>query len=291
MQYISAFLLIPSTLILISYIGVSVFEDAEASFLKIENWLLNIGFMIVFAISTLAGWLTVLFSVPFRDNYQITLLGKGLLLGFVTWPWIFVWLFVAERTALAACLVSGWVGLLMLALPAFSESSNQRLPAFGLVALMTSLPVVVSPLLWADSQSNELEEAQWGVYHPHFEVEEGEEFVAYYRDHGKRFNKQARIIISKTSMFMANVLGQPLSNTFSFCEYSDTYALFFSSFGDGCASPNVEDRGTVLKFEFYEPGKLRCMNCRKFGKPKHWVMVQSLQQWYSSMDPPIPYPE
>ena len=93
MQYISAFLLIPSTLILISYIGVSVFEGAEASFLEIENWLLNIGFMSVFAISTLAGWLTVLFSVPFRDNNQITLLGKGLLLGFVTWPWIFVWLF------------------------------------------------------------------------------------------------------------------------------------------------------------------------------------------------------
>jgi len=150
---------------------------------------------------------------------------------------------------------------------------------------------VLSPLLWADSQFNELEEAKWGVYHPHFEVEEGEEFVAYYRDHGERFNKQARIIISKTSMFMANVLGQPLSNTFSFCGYSDNYALFFSSFGDGCASPNEEDRGTVLKFEFYEPGKLRCINCRKFGKPKHWVMVQSLRQWYSSMDPPIPYPE
>ena len=60
MQYIAAFLLIPSTLILISYIGVSVFEGAEASFLEIENGILNVGFMIVFAVSTLAGWLAVL---------------------------------------------------------------------------------------------------------------------------------------------------------------------------------------------------------------------------------------
>ena len=82
MQYIAAFLLIPSTLILISYIGVSVFEGAEASFLEIENGILNVGFMIVFAVSTLAGWLAVLFSVPFRDNNQITLVGKGVSLGF-----------------------------------------------------------------------------------------------------------------------------------------------------------------------------------------------------------------
>lgn len=291
MPYIAAFLLIPSTLILISYIGVSVFEGAEASFLEIESGILNVGFMIVFAISTLAGWLAVIFSVPFRDDNQITLVGKGLFLGFLTWPWVFVWLFFAERIALAACLLSGWVGLLALALPALSDSSNQRLPAFGLVALMASLPIVVSPVLWADPQSDGLKEANWGVYHPDYEMEEGEEFVAYYQDHGRRFNKQARLIISKTTMFMANLLGQPLSNTFNFCEYNDNSALFISSFYDGCDSQNREDRATVLEIEFYKPGKLRCVNCRRFGKPKHWVMVQSLRQWYSSMDPPIPYPE
>ncbi|WP_449286426.1 hypothetical protein [Marinobacter sp. PE14] len=291
MQYIAAFLLIPSTLILISYIGVSVFEGAEASFLEIENGILNVGFMIVFAVSTLAGWLAVLFSVPFRDNNRITLVGKGVSLGFLTWPWVFVWLFFAERIALAACLLSGWVGLLTLAMPALSDSSNQRLPAFGLVALMASFPIVVSPLLWADPQPDGLKEANWGVYHPDYEVEEGEEFVAHYQEHGRRFNKQARLIISKTTMFMANLLGQPLSNTFNFCDYNDNYALFMSSFGDGCASQKSNNRGTLLEIEFYEPGKLRCMNCRKFGKPKHWVMVQSLRQWYSSMEPPIPYPE
>ena len=25
------------------------------------------------------------------------------------------------------------------------------------------------------------------------------------------------------------------------------------------------------------PGKLRCINCREFGKPEHWTWVESLQ--------------
>src|SRR5690554_1647448 len=280
MQYISAFLLLPSTLVLLSYVATTLAGGSGYSLLEIENGILNIGFLIVFFVSSLAGWLTVVFNVPFRDGDRITVLGKGLLIGLLTWPFVFVTLFFEGRIVLASCLLIGWFGLAFQLLPALSSAWNRRLPMFGALAVALAIPVLVNPAVWTSSKSTPIPEAHWGVYYPDYAVEQGASFVAHYQDHERRFNKPPRVIISKTGMFMVNVLGRPLSNTFNHCGVGDRFHVFASSFVDGCGSDKADISGHTLEIEFYAPGKLRCVNCREFGKPEHWMWIESLKDFY-----------
>lgn len=276
MQYISAFLFLPSTLVLLSYVATTVAGGSGYSFLGIENRVLDIGFLIVFFVSSVAGWLTVFFGVPFRDGDRITLIGKGLLMGFLTWPFVIISLFFDGRIALASCLFLGWLGLAVSFLPAMNSLWNRRLPVLGMLTVALGIPVLINPALWATSKSAPIREAYWGVYYPDYAVEEGEDFVAYYQDHEKRFKKTPRLLISKTGMFLVNVLGRPLSNSFNHCGASDNVHLFVSSSVDGCGFDKTEFSGNTLEIVFYMPGKLRCVNCREFGKPEHWMWVESL---------------
>lgn len=282
MQYIAAFFLLPSTIVLLSYISTMLAGDPGLLLLEIENGIVNVAFLIVFFISSLTGWLAVIFSVPFRDGDRITLVGKGVLMGLAIWPFVFVALYFEGRVALAACLLMGWLGLSVPLLPAMSKAWSRRVPILGLLAGALTMPVLINPAIWTGSKWAPVPEANWGVYYPDYAMEEGERFVAHYQDHEKRFNKPARIIISKTSMFMVNVLGRPLSNTFNHCGPKDNFHVFASGFVDGCDSDKADISGNMLEIEFYEQGKLRCVNCREFGKPRHWMLIESLETFYDS---------
>ena len=250
MQYISAFLFLPSTLVLLSYVATTVAGGSGYSFLGIENRALDIGFLIVFFVSSVAGWLTVFFGVPFRDGDRITLIGKDLLMGFLTWPFVIISLFFDGRIALASCLFLGWLGLAVSFLPAMNSFWNRRLPILGMLAIALGVPVLINPALWATSKSAPILEAYWGVYYPDYTVEEGEDFVAYYQDHEKRFKKTPRLIISKTGMFLVNVLGRPLSNSFNHCGASDNVHVFASSSVDGCGFDKTDVSGNTWKLSF-----------------------------------------
>lgn len=280
MQYISAFLLIPSTLVLFSYVATTLTGGLGHSLLEIESLILDIGFLVVFSVSSLAGWLSVIFNVPFRDGDRITLLGKGLLMGLVAWPFVFVALFFEGRIALASCLLAGWFGLAGPLLPTLSTTWNRRLPMIGALAVALTIPVLINPAVWAGSEPTPIPEAHWGRYYPDYAMEQGADFIAHYQDHEGRFNKPPRVLISKTGMFMVNVLGRPLSNTFEHCGIIDNSHMFSSSFSDGCDLDKADRSGHILRIQFYEPGKFRCVNCREFGKPEHWRWIESLENFY-----------
>ena len=91
--------------------------------------------------------------MPFRDGDRITVLGKGLLIGLLAWPFVFVTLFFEGRIVLASCLLIGWFGLAFQLLPALSSEWNRRLPMFGALAAALAIPVLVNPAVWSSSKS------------------------------------------------------------------------------------------------------------------------------------------
>ncbi|WP_417532104.1 hypothetical protein [Marinobacter lipolyticus] len=282
MQYVSAFFLLPSAIVLVSYFATMLMASPTSALLEIENPILDIGFLVVFFLSSLAGWLGVIFNVPFRDQGKTTLVGKGVVIGVIALPTVFISLLLGNRTWLAVCLVMGWIGLLIQLLPALSIAWQRRTPILGLVIVTLMLPFLVNPVIWDSSELVPVPEASWGVYYPEYALEADDRFVAHYRDHEQRFNKPPKITISKMGMFMINVLGRPLPNTFHHCGPHETYNIFSPNSEHGCeASSTISTRGE-LEIEFYEDGKLRCINCREFGKPEHWMRINGLPEGYRS---------
>lgn len=123
-------------------------------------------------------------------------------------------------------------------------------------------------------------EAAWGVYYPDYDREQGKEFIEHYQRHEEQFNKEPKLIISKAGLFMINVLGRPLSNTFTHCGPDGSLNVFSSYSEQDCGEVSNDNSWSLLEIEFYESGSLRCMNCRNFGKPKHWVRIDQLPECY-----------
>lgn len=282
MQYVSGFFLIPSTIVLVSYIATMLAGSPGRSLLDIQNPILDIGFLVVFFLSSLAGWLAVVFNVPFRDQGTTTLIGKGVVIGVVTLPAVFISLLLGDRIALSVCLAMGWIGLMTQLLPALSTAWQRRAPVLGLVIVILALPFLINPVIWESSDLVPVPEANWGIYYPDYDLEADERFVAHYREHERRFNKPPSITISKAGMFMINVLGSPLPNTFHHCGPHETYHIFSCNSEDGCEASGTNDTWGELRIEFYEDGKLRCNNCRDFGKPEHWMRINNLPEGYRS---------
>lgn len=280
MSYISAFFLIPSTIILISNLLIIIYEGFSKPSFYFENSILDTGFLTTFFLSHLAGWLSIFFSVPFRDQGAITLIGKGVIAGLITLPFAFTHFFLDGRTASAVMLICGWVGLLIQLLPDLPHSWRRSAPMIGLLVVALILPVLINPLIWNSSRLLPVPETVWGIYYPDYDREQGKEFIEHYQRHEERFNKQPKIIISKAGMFMINVLGRPLSNTFSHCGQEGPLNIFSSDPERDCGNSTGNNSWSVLKVKFDEPGILRCTNCRDFGKPKNWILIDQLPEDY-----------
>lgn len=276
MQYVSAFFLLPSTIVLVSYFATMLMGSPGRTLLEIEKPILDIGFLIVFFLSSLAGWLGVIFNVPFRDQGKTTLVGKGVVIGVIALPAVFVSLLLGDRAALSVGLAMGWIGLVVQLLPTLSTAWQRRAPVLGLVIVILALPFLINPVIWESSELVPVPEANWGVYYPDYDLEADDRFVAHYRDHERRFNKPPNITISKAGMFMINVLGSSLPNTFHHCGRDEIYNTFTPNSEDGCETSSSNDTWGELQIEFYEDGKLHCTNCREYGKPEYWVRINSL---------------
>ncbi|MGB1951164.1 MAG: hypothetical protein ACPHQ9_10385 [Marinobacter sp.] len=282
MQYVSGFFLIPSTIVLVSYIATMLAGSPGRTLLDIQNPILDIGFLVIFFLSSLAGWLDVVFNVPFRDQGTTTLVGKGVVIGVVTLPVVFIPLLLGYRVALSFCLLMGWVGLVIQLVPALSSTWQRRAPVWGLVIAILALPFLINPFIWESSELVPVPEANWGIYYPDYDLEADDRFVAHYQEHERRFNTPPNITISKAGMVMINVLGSPLPNTFHHRGPHETYHLFSRNKEDGYEASSAKDTWGELHIEFHENGKLRCNNCRDFGKPEHWMRINNLPEGYKS---------
>jgi hypothetical protein len=280
MSYISAFFLIPSTVILLFNLLIIVYEGFSKPSFYFENSILDAGFLLMFFLSHLAGWLSIVFSVPFRDKESVTLLGKGVVVGMTTLPFAFTYSFLDGQIASAVMLLCGWIGLSLQLLPDLHHPWQRRVPVMGLIGVALILPALVNPLTWTGSRSEPVSEAVWGIYYPDYELEQGREFVEQYQRHEQRFNKQPKLIISKTGIFTINTLGRPLSNTFSHCGPEGRINIFSSDPERDCGTSNGDKSWSLLKVKFDEPGRLRCTNCRNFGKPEHWIRIDQLPEDY-----------
>ena len=280
MPYISAFFLIPSTVILLSNLLIIIYEGFSKHSFYFENLILDTGFLTIFFLSHLAGWLSIFFSVPVRDQGVVTLIGKGVITGLITLPFAFTHFFLDGQTASAVMLLCGWFGLLIQLLPDLRHSWRHRVPKMGLIVAALLLPVLINPLTWNSSRLLPVPEAAWGIYYPDYDREQGKEFIEHYQRHEEQFNTAPKLIISKAGMFMINVLGRPLSNTFAHCGPDGSLNVFSSSSEQDCGKTSSGNSWSLLKLEFYERGSLRCVNCRNFGKPKHWIRIDQLPESY-----------
>lgn len=280
MPYISAFFLIPSTVILLSNLLIIIYEGFSKPSFYFENLILDTGFLTIFFLSHLAGWLGIFFGVPFRDQGAITLIGKGVIAGLITLPFAFTHFLLDGRTTSAVVLLCGWVGLSIQVLPDLRHSWRHRVPKMGLIVAALILPVLINPLTWNSSRLLPVPEAAWGIYYPDYDREQGKEFIEHYQRHEEQFNTAPKLIISKAGMFMINVLGRPLSNTFAHCGPDGSLNVFSSSSEQDCGKTSSGNSWSLLKLEFYERGSLRCVNCRNFGKPKHWIRIDQLPESY-----------
>lgn len=188
MSYISAFFLIPSTIILISNLLIIIYEGFSKPSFYFENSVLDTGFLTTFFLSHLARWLGIFFSVPFRDQGAITLIGKGVIAGLITLPFAFTHLFLDGRTASAVMLLCGWGGLLIQVLPDLHHSWRRWAPKIGFTVAALILPVLSNPLIWSSSRLLPVPETAWGTYYPDYDRERGKEFIEHYQRHEGQFN-------------------------------------------------------------------------------------------------------